>query len=166
VKLADPKKVYWDSCVWLRYIEQGDGSDKCQIILDLAKRGYIKLWTSSLTLAEVYKVKCGDSKLALLEEQDINFENFIDQDFVEEAQVDHEIGVMARRLCRTHSVLKKPNDGIHLATAIIWNLDEFHTFDRDDLLRLNGSIKRNDGNNLLICKPSEQCSELPLFQDE
>jgi hypothetical protein len=43
-------------------------------------------------------------------------------------------------------------DAQHLATAIAYKeVDEFHTFDGDDLLRFNGNVA---GFNLKICKPT------------
>jgi predicted nucleic acid-binding protein len=170
--LADLKKIYWDSCVWLRLINGESKSGRCEYLIECAKRGEVEIWTSSLTLAEVYKATCGTDKIALDAGHDIAFENYIEQDFVQEVQLDHDIGVLARRLCRAHEQLKKPNDGIHLATAVLWNLDEFHTFDRDDLLRLNGSVKKQNGSNILICEPPEppkpkvaELPKLPLFPD-
>jgi predicted nucleic acid-binding protein len=124
----------------------------CQSILDAAIRGEVQIWTSSLTLAEVYKFKC-DGPKSLAIEYDQIFESYIASDFVTEVQVDHEIAVLSRRLCRQHLPLRKPNDGIHLASAIVNNLDEFHTFDFGDLLVLNGSISRANGSLLKMCKP-------------
>ena len=144
--------MYWDSCVWLRLINDEEGADHCQAVLEAAQRGEVAIWTSSLTLAEVYKFKCEGPK-ALAESQDALFESYIASDFVVEVQVDHQIAVLARRLCRAHSALKKPPDGIHLASAVIYNLDEFHTFDQDDLLALEGTVMRADGSPLKICKP-------------
>lgn len=150
--MAKPKKVYWDSCVWLRLINGEDGHELCHSVLSAAQRGDVEIWTSSLTLAEVYKFKCESTK-SLAVEQDKIFEDYISSDFVVEVQVDHEIAVMSRRLCRHHRELKKPTDGIHLASAIVNNLDEFHSFDHSDLLVLNGNVSRADGLKLHICKP-------------
>lgn len=147
-----PKSVYWDSCVWLRLINGEEGHASCQSILNAAMRGEVLIWTSSLTLAEVYKFKCdGPKRLAV--EKDKIFEDYIASDFVVEVQVDHEIAVMSRRLCRKHAALKKPNDGIHLASAIVNNLDEFHSYDQDDLVVLNGDVVRANGTILKICEP-------------
>jgi predicted nucleic acid-binding protein len=150
--LAKVKKVYWDSCVWLRLINQEQDHELCQSVLNAAMRGEVVIWTSSLTLAEVYKFKC-DGPKSLAIEHDQLFEDYIASDFVIEVQVDHEIAVMSRRLCRSHAPLKKPNDGIHLASAVVNNIDEFHSFDQDDLLVLAGNVNRADGSILKMCKP-------------
>lgn len=166
--MAEPKSVYWDSCVWLRLINGESGADRCDAVLQKAKSGNLLIWTSSLTLAEVYKFKC-DVPKALAIDQDGLFEQYMESDFVVEVQVDHAIATLARRLCRTHAALKKPNDGIHLASAVMNNVDQFHTFDADDLLILNGSVQRADGQLLLMCEPPQEMprlgpsDELPLF---
>jgi predicted nucleic acid-binding protein len=76
--------------------------------------------------------------------------SFLEQEFVTIVQVDYDIGTAARLLCRKHPILKKPNDSIHLATAILRNLDIFHSYDRDDLVRLDGTIQRRNGDNYLF----------------
>ena len=57
----------------------------------------------------------------------------------------------------------KPPDASHLASAIIANVDEMHTFD-DDLLELDGKVQRIDGTDLKICKPSMGGPALPLLE--
>jgi len=54
---------------------------------------------------------------------------------------------------RAYPECKKPSDGIHLATAMALSVDEMHTFDRSDLLKLNGKVLRADGKPLTICVP-------------
>ena len=83
------------------------------------------------------------------------FEQFLEQDFVVEVQVDHQVAITARRLLRAHPGLKKPPDGIHLATAMLFNLDEMHTFDGENLLSLDGKVMRLDGRPSTIRKPPE-----------
>jgi predicted nucleic acid-binding protein len=151
--LANIKNIYWDTCVWLTLINGEEGSNRCEYLIECARKGELQIWTSSLSLAEAYKFKCNGDDKQLEADKDVKFEEFIEQNFVTEVQVDHDIGVMSRRLCRLYSKLKKPNDGIHLASAIFFNIDEFHTFDHENLIPLNGSIKRRDGELLLICEP-------------
>jgi hypothetical protein len=77
------------------------------------------------------------------------------QDFLMLVQIDYDVGILARRLLRAHPILKKPLDGLHLASASLNNIDEFHTFDGENLLPLSGVIKRADGGSLVICEPPE-----------
>ena len=53
--------------------------------------------------------------------------------------------------------LKSP-DAIHLATAILYRADEFHTFD-DQLIALSGNV---GGNKLIVCKPETKSPQLDL----
>jgi len=83
----------------------------------------------------------------------VAFEDFILQNFVTRVQVDLDVGTLARRLLRAYPVIAKPQDGIHLATALLNNVDELHSYDRENLLGLSGKIDRKDGIKLQICHP-------------
>jgi predicted nucleic acid-binding protein len=148
--------------MWLGLINQeADKVERCRGVLKEARDGKIQIWTSALTLAEVFKAKCSDGNVSLQQEKDQDFENFVDQEFLTLVQVDHEIGTVARRLLRNNSKLKKPTDAIHLATAVVNNLDELHTYDEVNLIPLSGLV-RDDGKTLTICWPPEcQQPELP-----
>jgi predicted nucleic acid-binding protein len=104
--LADAKTVYWDSCVWLRLVNDEPGADRCQLILDRAAAGELTIWTSSLTLAEVYKFKCEGPK-ALAIEQDALFEKYISSEFVVEVQVDHTVATPGAPPMQTAPTLEK-----------------------------------------------------------
>jgi len=153
--LTEPRKIYWDSCVWIALIcGEQDRAARCESLIALARAGDVQIWTSSLTLAEVYKHRVGPDGSALPGERDGDFEAFLEQEFVVEVQVDHEIGVRARQLLRQHTPpLRRPADAIHLASALVNNLDELHTFDGNNLLPLNGTVRRADGVVLVIREP-------------
>jgi predicted nucleic acid-binding protein len=143
--------------MWFALIKQEPGRfARCRHIVDRAKRGEVEIWTSTLTLAEVFRKQCGGTEAGSLPaDKDQEFEDFLAQDFVIEVQLDRPIGVQARRLLRAHAALKKPQDAAHLASAVWHNLDEFHTFDQVNLLCLNGSINTRGGSPLKICEPPE-----------
>jgi hypothetical protein len=63
------------------------------------------------------------------------------------------VGTVARRLLRKFPQIKKPQDAIHVATAVLNNVDELHTFDGSDLLPLDGQIPMQNGQKLKICHP-------------
>lgn len=120
-------------------------------------------------MAEVYKRACDGEQKSLLPAEDKTFEDLILQDFVIRVQVDFNVGVLARRLLRKYPKIKKPQDGVHLATALINDLDELHTYDRDDLLDLSEQIPRRDGKKLKICNPPKppappKAAALPLWE--
>ena len=156
--MTNSKKVYWDACVWLSLINEheADRVARCQYVIEQAQAGSIEIWTSSISLAEVFKKKCEGKNISLEESKDIDFEKYIEQEFLTEVQVDHDIGLLARRLLRKFPELKKPNDAIHLATAALSNLDELHTFDAENLIVLSGRIEKMDGSLLVICAPPEK----------
>lgn len=169
--MARKRRAYWDSCAWIGLIcEEEDKIKACRHVIEQARRGELQILTSTFTLAEVYRLKCEESEKALPEEKDQIFEEFLSQEFIVYIQLTQDVGIYARRLLRRAEGLKKPQDAIHLASAAIYNADEFHTFDRDDLLRLDGKIDREDGEKLKICTPpipSEPAqTELPLKTSE
>lgn len=164
--MAD-KKVYWDSCVWIGLINEEPGKfDICSHYLESAKKGEIEIWSSTVTLAEVFKKKCGIVTIAIDPAKDEDFERYLEQDFVVDVQVDRDVGIHARRLLRKHPELKKPMDAVHLASALLNNVDEFHTFDDENLLPLNGKVLRRDGKPLHILKPSIPIgTQIPLAME-
>jgi predicted nucleic acid-binding protein len=152
--LVNKPKYYWDACIWIGLIRQEtDKIDSCRHIIELAQKGEVEIWTSAFTLAEVYKRKCGDVIAELAAPDDQAFEDYLEQDYVQRVQVDVDIGTAARRLLRSFPTLGKPQDAIHVATAAFHNVDELHTFDRENLLGLNGKIPMANGGKLKICKP-------------
>jgi len=153
--LANLPRYYWDACAWIALIQQEPQRfESLSHIIDEAKKGNAAIWTSNFTLAEVYKRPCDGDWKGLSAVEDTPFEEFILQDFVTRVQVDLDVGILARRLLRTYPAIRKPQDGIHLATALLNNIDELHTYDREDLLGLDGIIDRKDGTKLRICEPS------------
>jgi len=160
--LGEKPQYYWDACAWIALIQQERGRfDSLSYVIEEARNKKVEIWTSNFTLAEVYKRQCDGTQKGLLEKQDQAFEDFILQDFVTRVQVDFDVGVLARRLLRTYPVIGKPQDGIHLATALLNNLDELHTYDREDLLGLNEKIARKDGRKLRVCPPPKRPPKPP-----
>ncbi|WP_162238944.1 type II toxin-antitoxin system VapC family toxin [Methylobacterium sp. Leaf85] len=148
-------KYYWDACAWIALIKREPGRfEACKYVIELAEAGKVEIWTSAFTLAEVFKRRIDANHVyALDEDNDTDFEDYIEKDFVITVQVDVEVGTAARRLLRAHPEVGKPQDAVHVATALLNDIDELHTFDRADLLGLTGVLDRNDGQKLLICPP-------------
>ncbi len=141
--------------MWIALIAEESGRvDRCESLITQAKDGDVEILTSSLTLAEVYKFKCGPDPKELAAKKDLLFEEYLRQPFVFQVQVDDAVGSTARRLLRKHSPpLKKPSDAIHLATAVFNNVDVMYTFDSENLLPLSGLVQRADGQMLTISEP-------------
>lgn len=161
--LADKPRYYWDACAWIALIQQEPNrSDSLKYVIDEAMAGRVEIWTSLFTLAEVYKRPCDGEQKSLLPQQDQSFEDYILQSFVERVQVDYDVGVLARRLLRKYPEIQKPQDGIHLATALLNNVDELHTYDRANLIGLSEKIDRRDGKKLKIGPPPKPPAPAPL----
>jgi predicted nucleic acid-binding protein len=156
-RLAEKPKYYWDACAWIALIQQEPGRfDDLSYIVNEARAGKVEIWTSNFTLAEVFKRPCDGEQKSLSIVDDTAFENFILQDVVTRAQVDFSVGSLARRLLRSYPTISKPQDAIHLATALLYDVDELHTFDRTNLTGLSGKIPRKDGQKLKICAPPKR----------
>ena len=78
------------------------------------------------------------------------------------ANVDLVVSTKAAELRLQHRELKKTPDAIHLATAMRWNCDAMHTYDKNDLSSVNGKIHRRDG-VLLDIETPDKAGLGPLF---
>ncbi len=158
-----PRRLYWDSCDFLGLINPGEAKHAdCRAVWEQAQHGDAVIFTSFFAFAEVFKAKCEGPAKPLAEVQDKAIEALFRQPWIQPVVVDERIGTTARRLMRQHPECKKPSDAIHLATALALNVDEMHTYDRSDLLRLNGKVMRADGVPLRICPPYVPAPPAPL----
>ena len=142
-----------------------DRVERCRHVIDLAKKGEAELWTSAFTLAEVWKRKCDIDAVGLQENKDRAFEDYIESEVVKKINVDVDVGNLARRLLRRYPDLGKPQDAVHVASCLLANLDELHTFDGRDLKKFNGTFPRLDKIKLKICDPPAP-PEPEMFPDE
>jgi len=149
------RKYYWDACVWIDLITQSnaDRFRRCQNVFSQAQKGEVELWTSSITLTEVYKRKCDGDLTSMPEDQDDEFESFFESGLVKPILLDLQVAKVARRLCRKHPILRKPQDAVYVASCIVSNIDELHTFDIQDLIRLDGQILLKNSTPLKISEP-------------
>lgn len=152
--MADKPRFYWDACMWIALINREPGRfDACAHLIEQAQRGEVEIWTSAFTYAEVYKRHCSGAPAGITPDDDKSFEDYIEQDFVQLIQVDADVGRVARRLLRQHPKIGKPQDATHVASALLTDVHELHTFDREDLLALNEKLKCQDGTPLRIKVP-------------
>lgn len=157
-------KVYWDACAWLGLINQEKTHhNSLARVYESARRREIEIWTSAFTYAEVYKKRCENGVDGPLDDAgDDLIHDIFSQDFIKRVNVDIIIGTNARKLLRANPTLKKPQDAIHVATALWYNLDILHTFDKCDLLPFDRKLDRRDGKKLIICVPADETAG-PLF---
>ncbi len=161
---------YWDTCIfytWLLDEKRQDGElDAIEYLLAKNKRNDNIIITSTLTICEVLQGKIPEDKEKI-------FQECLKRRSLRTIAVDIKIAEEARRI-RDYYHKNKPKannictpDAIHLATAIIYNVDEFHTFDLRNtkgckgLLPLNGNVA---GHNLTIIRPNISMYMGPLFK--
>lgn len=156
------KLIYWDTCLFLAYFKnETRPAGEMEGLLDLAKEvdaGKKVLVTSVVTRMEILRstlTKAQNEKYDLLFKR----RNF------QEMPIDKRVVALAHDL-RDFYQQQKAKDGlatlttpdsIHLATAIVWKVECFYTFDGKDkakkaraLLPLNGNVA---GRSLTIQKP-------------
>jgi predicted nucleic acid-binding protein len=157
------RRVYWDSCTFLGLInsEAGKHAD-CKSVWGEAERNETQILTSFFSFAEVFKAKCEGPAKPLDSDGEDKIAAFLASEHILPIAVDRRTAELARRLMRRHPECKKPSDAVHLATAIIMNVDEMHTYDGSDLLNLNKLVARQDGEMLVICTPYVAQPELLL----
>ena len=165
---GDSPLYYWDTCLflaWLKDEERPTGEmDGVRELIELSRRREVRLMTSALTLVEVLSSKIP-----------IGFDNLFNNLLkrinrvsvdIKVAGVAHDIRnfYAARQAEFGNKTLSTP-DAIHLATAILYRADEFHTFDDKGssknlgLIPLSGNVA---GNRLTICKPVATRPQLDL----
>ena len=104
-------------------------------------------------LCRALQAKCSDNATGIDAGDDKSFDDYIEQEFVKLIQVDSDVGRSARRLLRRYPIIGKPQDAVHVASALIENVHKLHTFDRQDLQSLDRTLKCVDGTPLLIRPP-------------
>lgn len=156
------KRIYLCANAWISLIKKGEGRYQAveQTIMS-AKKGECEIWTSTISIAEVYKSHADGQEATVSDEK---IDSLFEQGYIQMVSADYLITKDARSLLRQYPVIKKPFDGIHLATALRYNCEEFHTFDGENLLSLDGKVDRLDGEKLVIKKPTLEVG--PLFDEE
>lgn len=159
---------YWDTCLFLAWIkdeERKSGEmDGVREIIERSKRRECKIVTSVLTAVEVLNGKMPVG-------MDTLFAGLMKR--VHRLGMDTKVASVAHDLRDYYSTRPKEfdnrtlstPDAIHLATAIIYRVTEFHTFDDKGnsrslgLIPLSGNV---GGNRLTICKPQARNPGLDL----
>ena len=107
------KRIYLCANAWISFIKKEHGRYEAveQIIL-AAKKGECEIWTSTISLAEVYKSHAEGQEAT---ESDDKIDSLFEQGYVQMASADYLVTKEARGLLREHRPpLKKPFDAIHL----------------------------------------------------
>ncbi|OPX22705.1 MAG: hypothetical protein B1H03_03725 [Planctomycetales bacterium 4484_113] len=153
-------KYYWDACLFVSWLQNEKRVDPTEMaglkdVLELNERGEVVLVTSTLTQLEV---------LGSPPDEEVR-RKFLDACQRPEVQVVNP----SRNIVETALSLRaKRNlpvmDAVHLATAIQSQVAELHTFDEDDLLKLDGDPEIP----LRIVKPrvAQMDIEFPESEDD
>lgn len=147
-------KYYWDANVLIAYIKgKGKGENRTDEemegiydVVQEVKDNKAVIVTSTLTSTEVFAGK-------LTNEQRQRYNDIYARPSTVQVDVYPNISKMASEIREYyHDKGKKIHtpDAIHLATAILTEVDCMHAFDGDDLLKLDGNVM---GHDLKICKP-------------
>ena len=155
--LKNKPKYYWDACIFLAWLldeKRSPGEmEGLTEVASLIAQSNAFLVTSVITRVEV--LEC-----TLSGEAKRSFDDFFKRRNIIMVNVDRNITDLAHEIRNHYKTQNKKltsPDSIHLAAAITYGADQFHTFD-DPLLRLNGKVA---GYPLVICKP--QGTQTVLF---
>ena len=156
--LETPKLIYWDSNVFLSYLnELSDRMPVLDVLFEASSRvgGTVNIHTSALTQVEVAFAASEQAQQVLdpQVEQALN-DLWADQEVVVTVEYHTGIGQIAKSLIRdaiTRGWSLKPWDAAHLATAQWLSnsglaLEEFHTYDK-------GLEKFESFVDFTICEP-------------
>jgi predicted nucleic acid-binding protein len=147
------KKYYWDSCAFILWLdEKGDQLvvDGLAQVVKEVESGQADLFTSALTKSEVLRGKMSP-------EQRDRFNRLFQRRNMVAVDITSRVLALSEEIREWNRKISTP-DAIHLATAILYEADEFHTTDGGgkrkrggDLLPLNGNVA---GHKLKICIPA------------
>lgn len=160
------ERIYWDANAWIAYIRKEMPTAKngladrryemCRDVLKRASAGETEIATSAFTLAEVCKRRDEPNG------PPINLPAFFNQPFVLVIPVDMQVGQRAQNLQLAGVSSLKPADATHIASALVWSVAVFHTFD-EKLLKLSNTLTCRNGEQLRIVKPGLDRTPPPLL---
>ncbi len=162
--MAKPTRLYWDSCAWLGFLNgEADKKRELEIVYAGARAGQYELWTSTLSMVEVRRLRSEKDDAKPLSESNLKkISDLFAQPFVKPIPLAQDIAEHARELVRNTTGLQKFQDAIHLASALRWDSQVMHTYDNNDLLHLSDKFNCRNGKALRICYPDET-TDGPLF---
>lgn len=159
---------YWDTNLFIAWIQDeqrptGD-MDGVREVMERFRKREAMIMTSVLTTTEMLQCKlpAGVERLISglmkrLQQKGMD---------IKIAQLAHDLrDYYSRRAAEFDGKTLSVPDAIHLATAIFYRADEFHTFDSSNgrkslgLLPLSGNVA---GHGLMICKPIAKSPQLDL----
>lgn len=136
--MADEKR-YWDSTVFLALIKNEEGrAETCENIVNDARAGRCEIWTSTVTLVEVVKLRARENPIDSRTEEIIT--KFLRNAFIKVIPLDAVTAAKARRLIWDFPWLL-PRDAIHLATAIHIGSPVLEHYDDGDIGKVGQRVE-------------------------
>ena len=137
------ERPYLDSSVFLAHIKEEklkcpDGRTRIEItthIFEDAEQSKYTIYTSTVTLAEVRRLKEAEKELTEAELQKIKdlFNRYMQHEWIYLIEVNREIGEKAQDIGAKYGIT--PLDAIHLASAIWWQCNVFLVWDKHSLTK-------------------------------
>ncbi len=144
-------RYYWDACVFLSFIEgHATRAPTIEALLDECENKQVEIWSSHLSIVEVAFAKSEKDSQALDPAVEKEIDNlWHPQSPIKLVEVSELVCIGARMLIRNEMLRQRAirsSDAVHLATAKLVGVDEFHTYDSKLLgVGVLGTIK--------ICEP-------------
>lgn len=132
--MAKPLR-YWDTACFIAWLAREEGRhEDCQTVVRAAERGELLIVTSSLSIAEVVRLRHVAPIPRTAAER---VRGFFRQPYIVVRQLDRFLAEDAQDLVWEHDV--HPKDAVHLATALHEGVVQFDTFD-EPLIGKSGTI--------------------------
>ena len=161
--------VYLDSCVFLAWLqEENNRADAVEALFGDAYSGKLQILSSALTIAEVLNIQ--GLKSPIPKEQREKVCNLFKNEWIVIKSVTRRVAEISQELVWEEGI--KPKDGVHVATAILYNVPKLYSYDRE-LIR-KGELSTNFGRvsrRVSISEPQQPEPQqpeqgLPLWQPE
>jgi predicted nucleic acid-binding protein len=126
--------VYFDSCVFLAWLK--DEENRANLVEELfeeARKGEIKIITSTLTIAEVLNIQGVKSPIPKERRDDVR--RMFQNEWIITKGVNRRLAESSQEMVWEHGI--KPKDGIHVATALAYKIPVFLSYDDNLVKRQN-----------------------------
>lgn len=148
---------YWDASCFLTLLNNEEGVEDCEIILNEAKEEKTRIYVSPIVQVEVIRPRSSPRPIPV--ETRGQIQSFFENDYIKWRIIDRDISNLAQNLCWDYGL--HPWDALHLAATLDLQCDLLETYD-PDLLKLDGQVPDS---SLGIQKPNWR-GQAKLFDDE